>query len=345
MPARPICRPSDPHEHAGRDHRGRAGHGAGHDARGELAAHARGRVRYSSDHVVRHRGLPQPASPPKSTSTRSTTERRRSNAAAGRAAIGSVLRAASEALADAGLLDSAPSIARASASSWAQARPICSATKSSTAPGSRRAFAARAARIVWNHFPSTPVDVIAGEFGFEGPRACVVAACSSSTIAIGRGVEAIRSGRADAVLAGGTDALARLTYSGFNLLRLMDRGAVPAVRSQPRGDEHRRGRGNTRARAISTGHARRGAQIYAELAGHGARMRGVSSDRARTRGQAGRGGRHAGARGCRYQRRRGASTSTRTERPRRRTTPPKRAASGACSATARRGYPSRRSSR
>ena len=75
---------------------------------------------------------------------------------------------------------------------------------------------------VWNHFPSTPVDVVAERFGFEGPRACVVAACSSSTIAIGRAVEAIRSGRADAALAGGTDALARLTFSGFNLLRLMD---------------------------------------------------------------------------------------------------------------------------
>ena len=63
---------------------------------------------------------------------------------------------------------------------------------------------------------------IAERFGFEGPRACVVAACSSSTIAIGRAVEAIRAGRADAALAGGTDALSRLTFSGFNLLRLMD---------------------------------------------------------------------------------------------------------------------------
>ena len=75
---------------------------------------------------------------------------------------------------------------------------------------------------VWNHFPSTPVDVIAAQFGFEGPRGCVVAACSSSTIAIGRAAEAIRAGRADAALAGGTDALSRLTFSGFNLLRLMD---------------------------------------------------------------------------------------------------------------------------
>jgi 3-oxoacyl-[acyl-carrier-protein] synthase II len=76
----------------------------------------------------------------------------------------------------------------------------------------------------WNHFSSTPVDVIASRFGLEGPRACVVAACASSTIAIGQAADAVRSGRADAVLAGGTDALARLTFSGFNALRLMDPG-------------------------------------------------------------------------------------------------------------------------
>ena len=75
---------------------------------------------------------------------------------------------------------------------------------------------------VWSHFLSTPVDVVAARFGLEGARSCVVAACSSSTIAIGQGADAIRFGRADAVLAGGTDALARLTFSGFNALRLMD---------------------------------------------------------------------------------------------------------------------------
>ena len=74
----------------------------------------------------------------------------------------------------------------------------------------------------WNHFSSTPVDVIAGRFGLEGLRSCVVAACASSTIAIGQAADAVRSGRVDAAVAGGTDALARLTFSGFNALRLMD---------------------------------------------------------------------------------------------------------------------------
>jgi 3-oxoacyl-[acyl-carrier-protein] synthase II len=120
---------------------------------------------------------------------------------------------------------------------------------------------------LFNHFPSTPVDVITEQFGFEGPRGCVAAACSSSTIAIGRGVEAIRAGRADAVLAGGTDGLSRLTYSGFNLLRLMD--AAPC-RPFDRGRAGMNiGEGAGILVLESLDHARRrGAAIYAELAGH-----------------------------------------------------------------------------
>ena len=80
-------------------------------------------------------------------------------------------------------------------------------------PGRRRRGTTSRAR----RSTSSPRD-----FGFEGLRSCVVAACSSSTIAIGQAADAIRAGRLDAALAGGTDALARLTFSGFNALRLMD---------------------------------------------------------------------------------------------------------------------------
>src|SRR2546430_6096082 len=51
--------------------------------------------------------------------------------------------------------------------------------------------------------------LIAHRFGFEGPRRCIVAACSSSTIAIGQAIDAIRLARVDVAIAGGTDALAR----------------------------------------------------------------------------------------------------------------------------------------
>lgn len=120
---------------------------------------------------------------------------------------------------------------------------------------------------VWNHFSSTPADVIAHRFGFEGLRSCVVAACSSSTIAIGQGADAIRRGRADAVLAGGTDALARLTFSGFNALRLMDPSPCRPF------DRGRAGMSIGEGAAIlvleSLDRARqRGATIYGELAGY-----------------------------------------------------------------------------
>jgi 3-oxoacyl-[acyl-carrier-protein] synthase II len=121
---------------------------------------------------------------------------------------------------------------------------------------------------VWNHFPSTPVDVIAERFGLEGPRACVVAACSSSTIAIGRAVEAIRSGRVDAALAGGTDALSRLTFTGFNLLRLMDAAPCRPFDRSRAGMNIGEGAGILVLENLATAR-RRGARIYAELAGHG----------------------------------------------------------------------------
>jgi 3-oxoacyl-[acyl-carrier-protein] synthase II len=121
---------------------------------------------------------------------------------------------------------------------------------------------------VWNHFYSTPVDVVASHFGFEGPRSCIVAACASSTMAIGHATDAIRYGRIDAALAGGADTLTRLTFSGFNALRVMDPSPCRPF------DRSRAGMNIGEGAAIlvleDLEHARRrGARIYAEIAGHG----------------------------------------------------------------------------
>jgi 3-oxoacyl-[acyl-carrier-protein] synthase II len=118
----------------------------------------------------------------------------------------------------------------------------------------------------WNHFSSTPVDLIASRFGFGGLRSCTVAACSSSTIAISQAADAIRLGRLDAALAGGTDAMSRLTFSGFNALRLMDPGPCRPF------DRDRAGMNLGEGAAIlvleEMARARgRGATIYGELAG------------------------------------------------------------------------------
>ena len=120
---------------------------------------------------------------------------------------------------------------------------------------------------VYQHFSSTPVDVIATRFGLEGLRSCLVAACSSSTIAIGRAADAIRSGRLDAALAGGTDALARLTYSGFNALRLMDSGPCRPFDKARAGMSIGEGAGILVLEDMEQAR-RRGAPILAELAGY-----------------------------------------------------------------------------
>jgi len=176
------------------------------------------------------------------------------------------VRAAAEALRDAGLIDSGIDRSRIGVSLGAGTADLLRNEdffKTWMSSGLRRTRPSDA----WNHFPSTPVDVIAEAFGLEGPRACVVAACSSSTIAIGRAVEAIRGGRADAMLAGGTDALARLTFSGFNLLRLMDPQPCRPFDRGRAGMNIGEGAGILVLEALDRAR-RRGATIYAELAGH-----------------------------------------------------------------------------
>ena len=80
-------------------------------------------------------------------------------------------------------------------------------------------------------------------------------------------MEAIRRGSADAVLAGGTDALSRLTYSGFNLLRLMDAAPCRPFDRSRAGMNIGEGAGILVLEDFDRAR-RRGAAIYAELAGH-----------------------------------------------------------------------------
>ena len=120
---------------------------------------------------------------------------------------------------------------------------------------------------VRNHLPNSPNDVIAHRFGFEGPRRCVVAACSSSNIAIGYAIDAIRLGRVDVAIAGGTDSLSRLTYSGFNQLRLMDQDPCRPFDRSRSGMNIGEGAGILVLERFD--HARRrGAAIHAEMAGY-----------------------------------------------------------------------------
>jgi len=79
------------------------------------------------------------------------------------------------------------------------------------------------ARVFTRHLPATMADVLAERFGATGPLLSVVNACSSSTVALGQAASWIRSGEAECVLAGSSDALSRLTVGGFNIMRLVSR--------------------------------------------------------------------------------------------------------------------------
>ncbi len=114
-----------------------------------------------------------------------------------------------------------------------------------------------------------PTDLVAQGFLLTGPRITVTTACSSSTIALGLAAEMIRHREAEVVLAGGSDALCRLTYAGFNSLRAVDLEPCRPF------DRNRHGLTLGEGSAIlvveSAERARaRGAEPYARVLGYGA---------------------------------------------------------------------------
>lgn len=113
-----------------------------------------------------------------------------------------------------------------------------------------------------------PSDRVAAAFSLVGPRLTVTTACSSSTIAVGRAAEMVRDGEVEVALAGGSDALCRLTFAGFNSLR-----AVDAEPCKPF-DRRRRGLSLGEGAAVlvleDADRARtRGATPYAAVLGYG----------------------------------------------------------------------------
>jgi 3-oxoacyl-[acyl-carrier-protein] synthase II len=117
------------------------------------------------------------------------------------------------------------------------------------------------------------------ELGTKGPLSSQCTACAASTMAIGDGLDAIRLGRADVMLVGGSEApITRVGIAGFSAMRaLSQRSDDPEHASRPF-DADRDGFVMGEAGAVlvleELGHAtRRGARIYAELVGYG-----VSSD-------------------------------------------------------------------
>ncbi len=117
--------------------------------------------------------------------------------------------------------------------------------------------------------------IISINHGMKGPNFAIVTACASGTHCIGEALELIRRGKADAMLAGGSEgAICELGVGGFNAMRaLSTRNDSPQTASRPF-DKDRdgfvMGEGAGMLIIEEYEHAKaRGAKIYCELAGFG----------------------------------------------------------------------------
>ncbi len=70
--------------------------------------------------------------------------------------------------------------------------------------------------------PDRTATAIASRYGLAGYQGSVTTACSSSSTSIGWGADLIAMGRQKTMLCGGADSLSRLTFAGFNSLRVVD---------------------------------------------------------------------------------------------------------------------------
>jgi 3-oxoacyl-[acyl-carrier-protein] synthase II len=118
---------------------------------------------------------------------------------------------------------------------------------------------------------------VAIALGAKGPNLTTSTACSSSAHAVGQGLNLIRAGQADVVIVGGADAsITPLSFAGFCALRALstsfndtpERASRPFDRAR---DGFVMGEGAGVLVLESLPHAlRRGAPVYAEVAGYAA---------------------------------------------------------------------------
>ena len=127
---------------------------------------------------------------------------------------------------------------------------------------------ARPSEII-NYLNAASADPVARHFGLTGPRACLNAACASSTMTIGYAADMIRAGRVKAALCGGCDALCRSALSGFNALRAVDAEPCRPFDVSRNGMNLGEGAGVLVIEELEQALAR-GVHVYAELAGYAA---------------------------------------------------------------------------
>ena len=133
--------------------------------------------------------------------------------------------------------------------------------------------------LVTAFMPNMAAGWVSMELGARGPLGAPCTACAASAMAVGEGYDAIRLGRAEVMLCGGSEAgITDLAVAGFAAMRALSRRNDDPARASRPFDAGRDGFVMGEGAAVlvleELEHAEaRGAKIYAELAGYG-----VSSD-------------------------------------------------------------------
>jgi 3-oxoacyl-[acyl-carrier-protein] synthase II len=123
--------------------------------------------------------------------------------------------------------------------------------------------------------PNMGAGWVSMELGTRGPLSSQCTACAASNMAIGEGADAIRLGRADAMICGGTEAgITRVGIAGFAAMRALSRRNDDPKRASRPFDAQRDGFVMGEAGGVlvleALDHAlARGATIYAEMLGYG----------------------------------------------------------------------------
>ena len=116
---------------------------------------------------------------------------------------------------------------------------------------------------------SGPSDAVARALRLGGGVLSNATACASAGAAIGMAGDLLRSHHADVAIAGGSDALCRLTYSGFNVLQAVDAQPCAPFDADRKGITLGEGAAYLVIERWDDAVAR-GATILAELCGYGA---------------------------------------------------------------------------
>jgi 3-oxoacyl-(acyl-carrier-protein) synthase len=84
-------------------------------------------------------------------------------------------------------------------------------------------------------FKEAVVQTVASRFGLQGPSALLSPACAAASSAIAWAAQRVRDGDTDVMLAGASDALTEVVYAGFHAMRLLAEDACRPFSAGRRG--------------------------------------------------------------------------------------------------------------